>query len=107
MFAIQILTCWHVLEQIVVTMPLLLFAQARFFNGNQPCQTDEQTNSDRCKAAMASVASIQGKTQFIQSLLSFLASPIIGRLSDSIGRKVASRTPRTYGHPGLVPTEQF
>jgi hypothetical protein len=38
---------------------------------------------------MASVASIQGKTQFIQSLLSFVASPVIGRLSDSIGRKVA------------------
>ena len=72
---------------ILLPMPLMIFAQTKFFNGGSDCVTAEQTDSPGCRAAMASVNEVQSITYFIQSMLSLFLAPVIGRISDSIGRR--------------------
>ena len=43
----------------LLPMPLLIFAQTKFFNNNTDCVTPQQTDSHECKAAMASVNEVQ------------------------------------------------
>jgi DHA1 family tetracycline resistance protein-like MFS transporter len=80
----------------LITMPLMIFAQTKFFNNNEPCVTDEETASAGCVAAMSSNAAMASWTGLLASVLSFALSPVIGRISDSIGRRrciVASMVP--------------
>ena len=84
-FCVLLLILTLLVSGYFMTTPLLVFAQAQFFNSNEPCIGRMQ--SVDCTAAMADVSSIQAKTQLIQSVLSFVMSPVLGRLSDSIGRR--------------------
>ena len=45
---------------IVMTMPLLIFAQVQFFNNNVPCIG--RMDADDCGAAMSDVASMRNST---------------------------------------------
>lgn len=84
-FCVLMLVLTLLVSGYFMTAPLLVFAQAQFFNNNQPCIGRMQTVD--CTAAMADVSSIQATTQLVQSIAAFVLSPVLGRVSDSIGRR--------------------
>jgi DHA1 family tetracycline resistance protein-like MFS transporter len=89
----------------ILPSPLMIFAQTKFFNNNKDCKTDIETDSEACKTAMAYVLKVGAITNFIGSLLSLWASPVVGRLSDSIGRRpvmIISILPNFFQNLGLL-----
>ncbi len=72
----------------ILPAPLAIFAQAKFFNSGHDCISQEQTDSVGCKQAMALVSQTSAVTNGVNSVLALWLSPVVGRLSDSIGRKM-------------------
>ena len=72
----------------ILPMPLMIFAQTKFFNGGKDCIDVNQTASDGCKQAMSLVSQTSAATSGVNSVLSLWFSPVVGRLSDSVGRRL-------------------
>jgi MFS family permease len=67
--------------------PVMIYLQSAYFNGGQPCVTKLQTDSAGCKQALSTISFVTGWFQVGAGVSSFVLSPILGRLSDSYGRR--------------------
>ena len=72
-----------------LTSPFILFEYTAFFNGGSPCRTDAETASAGCRAAMEHYLDVNKNVMGAQAVLGFLLFAVIGRISDSVGRRAA------------------
>jgi MFS family permease len=94
-FATVLLLCMGNAAGTYVTQPYILFVYTNFFAG-KPCETDAQTSSPDCKRAMELYLSINARISLCQAVLGILLFAVVGRISDSVGRRrcfVASMVP--------------
>eukprot|EP01052_Picozoa_sp_SAG31_P007339 SAG31_NODE_349_length_17243_cov_7.408248_14_plen_359_part_00 len=73
----------------VITSPFILFEYTKFFNGGAPCVTKAETDSPGCVAAMEQYADVNKYVMAVQAALGFLLFAVVGRISDSVGRRAA------------------
>lgn len=67
--------------------PLMIYLQSQYFNDGKPCISRNQTDTPGCKEALSTIAFVSGWFQALSGLLSFVLSPVIGKLSDTYGRR--------------------
>jgi hypothetical protein len=67
--------------------PLMIYLQSAYFNDGKPCITRNQTDTAGCKEALSTIAFVSGWFQAGSGLLAFILSPVIGKLSDTYGRR--------------------
>ena len=67
--------------------PLMIYLQSAYFNDGKPCITRNETNTAGCKEALSTISFVSGWFQAGAGVLAFILSPVIGKLSDTYGRR--------------------
>ena len=67
--------------------PLMIYLQSSYFNHGEPCISRNQTDSPGCKEALSTISFVSGWFSVLSGVLAFFLSPVIGKLSDSFGRR--------------------
>ena len=73
-----------------VTGPVMVFVFTQFFNEDPHhglCDSKAQQSTQGCVDALATMAKVQAWQNAIQGFLSFLVTPVWGKVSDSYGRR--------------------
>ena len=70
-----------------VSGPVMVFIFTQFFNDGNKCDSTEQMQTDGCTHSLATYGQVTAWQNAIQGLLSFLITPVWGKLSDSFGRR--------------------
>lgn len=75
--------------QLMVQLTVQLDAIIQYYNDGNPCETTEQVDTDACKSATARATLMMSITGSAGAVLSFLGSPLLGTVSDALGRRPA------------------
>jgi MFS family permease len=73
-----------------VTGPVMVFVYTQFFNEaphHGHCDTKVQMATTGCVDALATMAKVQAWQNMIQGFLTFIVTPVWGKVSDSFGRR--------------------
>ena len=70
-----------------VTSPIMIYWFSAYFNNGQPCYTKAETATAGCKMALSKLAIFSGWFSSTSGFINFFVQPIMGRLSDTVGRR--------------------